>query len=62
MPVIQPALGTVTLIYIYIKYMIIVGKSIPIDNYEKYKSNKSNHQETIHACETERETHTQTAV
>ena len=61
MPVIQPALGTVTLIYIYIKYMIIVGKSIPIDNYEKYKR-VINHRETIHACETERETHTQTAV
>ena len=34
MPVVQPVLGTVTLIYIY---MIIVGKSMPIYNYEQYK-------------------------
>ena len=32
MPVVQPVLGTVTNIY-----MIIVGKSMPIDNYEQYK-------------------------
>ena len=36
MPVVQPVLGTVTNIYIYI-YMIMVGKSVPIDNYEQYK-------------------------
>ena len=30
--------------------MIIGGKSMPIDNHEQYKSNKSNHWETIHAC------------
>ncbi len=36
MPVVQPVLGTVTNTYIYI-YMIIVGKSMPIDNYEQYK-------------------------
>ena len=36
MPVVQPVLGTVTNPYIYI-YMIIVGKSMPIDNYEQYK-------------------------
>ena len=36
MPVVQPVLGTVTnTLYIYI-YMIIVGKSMPIDNYEQY--------------------------
>ena len=34
MPVVQPVLGTVTNIKIY---MIIVGKSMPIDNYEQYK-------------------------
>ena len=34
MPVVQPVLGTVTNTYIY---MIIVGKSVPIDNYEQYK-------------------------
>ena len=32
MPVVQPVLGTVTNIY-----MIIMGKSMPIDNYEQYK-------------------------
>ena len=36
MPVVQPVLGTVTNSYIYI-YMIIVGKSMAIDNYEQYK-------------------------
>ena len=35
MPVVQPVLGTVTNTYIY--DMIIVGKSMPIDNYEQYK-------------------------
>ena len=34
MPFVQPVLRTVTLIYIYI---IIVGKSMPIGNYEQYK-------------------------
>ena len=34
MPVVQPVLGTVTNIYIY---MIMVGKSVPIDNYEQYE-------------------------
>ena len=34
MPVVQPVLGTVTNIKIY---MIMVGKSMPIDNYEQYK-------------------------
>ena len=34
MPVVQPVLGTVTNTYMY---MIIVGKSMPIDNYEQYK-------------------------
>ena len=34
MPVIQPVLGTVTNIYIY---MMVVGKSMTIDNYEQYK-------------------------
>ena len=38
MPVVQPVLGTVTNTYICIYiYMIIVGKSMPIDNYEQYK-------------------------
>ncbi len=41
MPVVQPVLGTVTNTHththIYIIYMIIVGKSMPIDNYEQYK-------------------------
>ena len=42
MPVVQPVLGTVTNTYINISierdiYMIIVGKSMPIDNYEQYK-------------------------
>ena len=32
MPVVQPVLGTVAN-----TYMIIVGKSMPIDNYEQYK-------------------------
>ena len=36
MPFVQPVLRTVTLIYIYI-YIIIVGKSMPIGNYEQYK-------------------------
>ena len=35
MPVDQPVLEIVTIIYIY---KIIVGKSMPIDNYEKYKT------------------------
>ena len=50
MPVVQPVLGTVTNTYIiYIEYIFIVGKSMPIDNYEQYKRvNKSNHLETIH--------------
>ena len=35
--------------------MIIVGKSMPIDNYEQYKRvNKSNHWETIHILETKK--------
>ena len=34
MPVVQPVLVTVTNTYIY---MIIVGNSMPIDNYEQYK-------------------------
>ena len=34
MPVIQPVLETDTNTYIY---MIIVGKSMPIDNYEQYE-------------------------
>ena len=33
MPVDQPVLEIVTIIYIY---KIIVGKSMPIDNYEQY--------------------------
>ena len=47
MPVVQPVLGTVTNthahthththIYIYNNYMIIVGKSMTVDNYEQYK-------------------------
>ena len=37
MPVVQPVLGTVTNTYIYIQNMIIVGKSVSIDNYEQYK-------------------------
>ena len=45
MPVVQPVLGTVTNTYIH---MIIVGKSMPIDNYQQ-ESNKSNPWETIHA-------------
>ena len=49
MPVVQPVLGTVTNNYIYREYMIIVGKSMLIDNYEQYKRvNKSNHWETIY--------------
>ena len=35
MPVVEPVLETVT--NTYIQYMIIVGKSMPIDNYEQYK-------------------------
>ena len=46
MYVVQPVLETVTNTYIYI---IIVGKSMPIDNYEQYKR-VINHWETIHAC------------
>ena len=34
MAVVQPVFETVTLIYIY---LITVGKSMPIDNYEQYK-------------------------
>ena len=34
MPVVQPVLGTVTNTHIY---MIIVGKSMPTDDYEQYK-------------------------
>ena len=54
MPVVQPVLETVTntyILYIYIYiYTNIVGKSVPINNYEQYKrSNKSNHWETIPA-------------
>ena len=39
MPVVQPVLETVTNTHThtYIIYMIIVGKSMPIDNYEQYK-------------------------
>ena len=34
MPVVQPVLGTVTNTHIF---LIIVGKSMPSDNYEQYK-------------------------
>ena len=36
MPVVQPVLETITNTYIYI-YLIIVGKSMLVDKYEKYK-------------------------
>ena len=45
MPVVQPVLGTVTNTH---THMIIVGKSMPIDNYEQYKR-VINHWETTHA-------------
>ena len=38
MPVVQPVLGTVTNTHTHTYiYMITVGKSMPIDNYEQYK-------------------------
>ena len=48
MPVVQPVLGTVANTYIYI-YMIIVGKSMPIDNYQQYKRVINQITGTIHA-------------
>ena len=50
MPVVQLVLGTVTNIYIY---MIIVGKSMPVDNYEQCKR-VINHWETIYILETKK--------
>ena len=50
MLVVQLVLGTVTNIYIY---MIIVGKSMPVDNYEQCKR-VINHWETIYILETKK--------